>query len=215
MLKSSAARKYKVNVLLFMFVFVNLWFLLIEREIRVPIYYMYTPLDDLIPFIPHFIVPYYLWYLYQAIPMLYFYFKSAEDFRKIMTFSVLAFSAACIIYTLYPNGIHLRPRVLGNDFFSQWVAFTYSKDSPVNSAPSIHVMMSIGMHLSLSHYEPLRRYPWVIRASRVLMVLICMSTVFVKQHSVIDVFMGIGISFVLYLIIYRRKSLRKSFATEF
>lgn len=202
-------------MLLAMFALVNLWFLLIEREIRVPVHYMYTPIDDLIPFIPAFIVPYYIWYLYQAIPMLIFYFTAPESFNKIMIFSILSFTAACVIYTLYPNGIHLRPRILDDSFFSNWVAFTYSKDSPVNSAPSIHVMMSIGMHLSLSDYEPLRRYPWVIKASRVLMVLICMSTVFVKQHSIIDVIMGCGIGFLLYLLIYRRKPMRKTLATGY
>jgi len=215
MLKATTRQKYIINLLLAMFALVNLWFLYIESKIRVPVHYMYSPIDDLIPFVPAFIVPYYIWYLYQAIPMLIFYFTSPESFNKIMLYAILSFAAACIIYMLYPNGIRLRPRVLDDSFFSRWVAFTYSKDSPVNSAPSIHVMMSIGMHLSLADYEPLRRHPWVIKGSRLLMVLICMSTVFVKQHSIIDVIMGCGISFILYLAIYRRKQPRKSFATGY
>ena len=36
-------------------------------------------------------------------------------------------------------------------------------------------------------------------------VLICMSTVFLKQHSIIDVFCGLALSLVMYWISYRPK----------
>lgn len=200
--------------LLGLFGLVNLWFLLIEGEIRVPSHYMYTPFDDLIPFIPAFIVPYYIWFLYQGFVMMYFYIKSYESFCKLMIFAVLTFTIANITYMLYPNGIFLRPTELPDNLLGHWVALTYLKDSPVNSAPSLHVMISIATHVAISDYEPFRRRRWLIISSLVLMILIIMSTVFVKQHSIVDVIMGTGIGFLLYLVIYRRNVYVKSLAAE-
>ncbi|MGI6577198.1 MAG: phosphatase PAP2 family protein [Eubacteriales bacterium] len=215
MLHSTKRQKYTMNILLGLFGLVNVWFFLIEGEIRVPSHYMYSRFDDLIPFVPAFIVPYYIWYLYQATPMIYFYFKSYESFCKLMMFSVLSFTIANIVYMIYPNGIFLRPSVLPDNLFGNWVAFTYLKDSPVNSAPSLHVLMSIATHVSIADYGSLRKRRWVVWSSFALMIIICMSTVFVKQHSIVDVIMGSGIGYLLYLLIYRRKSYSKSLATEY
>ena len=214
MLYCTRKQRFTMTFLFALFGLVNLWFVLIEDEIRVPSHYMYSPFDDMIPFVPVFIVPYYIWFAYQAGAMLFFYIKSYDSFCKLMLFSILSFTIANTVYMLYPNGIFLRPTVLPDNIFGNWVAFTYLKDSPVNSAPSLHVLMSIATHVSLAEYEPIRKRRWIVISSFVLMVIICMSTVFVKQHSIVDVIMGSGIGFLLFLIIYRRKPYAKSLAAE-
>ena len=210
MLNCNTKQKYESNILLCLFGLVNLWFFYIEGKITVPSHYMYSPIDDLIPFVPTFILPYYIWYLYQAIPMVYFYFRSAESFRKLMLFSVLSFAIANTVYMMYPNGIFLRPVIssLPDNVWGRWVELTYLKDTPINSAPSLHVLMSIATHLSIVDYEPFKK-PWIAGPSMALMVIICVSTVFVKQHSIIDVVLSCGIGFLLYLAIYRRRANKK------
>ncbi|MGI6039621.1 MAG: phosphatase PAP2 family protein [Clostridiales bacterium] len=213
MILSKIRQKRTSNIMLCLFGLVNLWFFYIEGTITSPTHYMYSPVDDLIPFVPVFILPYYIWYLYQAIPMIYFYFRSDESFQKLMLFSVLSFAIANTIYMIYPNGIFLRPVLssLPDNIWGRWVEFTYLKDTPINSAPSLHVLMSIAMHLSIVNYPPFRKV-WIVRSSAVLMVIICASTVFVKQHSIIDVILSCGIGFLLYLAIYRRRAKKPLFA---
>lgn len=41
------------------------------------------------------------------------------------------------------------------------------------------------------------------KISLVLTVLICLSTMFLKQHSVIDVFAGIVLAFMLYYVVFK------------
>lgn len=93
-----------------------------------------------------------------------------------------------------PNGLDLRPyRVYGSDIFARIVRLLYSTDTATNVCPSIHVFNSVT--LMMAYYrsrifeEPRRR--WMRPASAVLCLSIIASTVLLKQHSCIDVVMGI------------------------
>jgi membrane-associated phospholipid phosphatase len=165
---------------------------------------MLSPLDAQIPFLEIFIIPYYIWYFYIACALVYLFFKSPENFVKLCWFMYGGMAIACFIYTMFPNGQHLRPHVYGNDILSRMVRYTYSVDTPANSAPSIHVMNSIAVHCALINCRKIKSGFFSVKtASFILMVLICASTVLVKQHSIIDVAGGVAISSLLYLIIYR------------
>lgn len=215
MLQDFRRKRYSSNIYILLYLLTNLWFHLLERYIIIPQNTMYHPIDDLISFAPVFIIPYYIWYFYLAIPLIYFYFKSPKDFNKLMIFTVISMAVACFVYSVYPNGQLLRPNITSTDPLSKWVAFTYLKDTPNNSAPSIHVLFSIGTHVAIANYPPFKRYSIIKRISTILMMLICMSTVFVKQHSIIDSAVAVPLGYFLYRLIYRRKSTEKSFATQF
>ena len=198
-------RKYRHGLALLMAVPVSLWFWLLEQVNKVPKYTMLSPLDSIIPFKEIFIIPYFIWYFYIAGSLAFLFFKSPEGFVRLCWLMYGGMALACFVYTLFPNGQHLRPYVSENDFLSRIVRYTYTVDTPTNSAPSIHVMNSIAVHCALINYRGFRaRFHPVKVLSFLLMALICASTVFVKQHSIIDVFCGIALSALLYLIVYRR-----------
>lgn len=99
-----------------------------------------------------------------------------------------------------PTGLDLRPyRVYGSDIFAQAVRMLYATDTPLNVCPSIHVFNSVT--LMMAYYRsrifetPGRR--WMRPASAVLCVSIIASTVLLKQHSCIDVLLGILLAMVL------------------
>ena len=50
--------------------------------------------------------------------------------------------------------------------------------------------------------ERLRNHKWVRRSSFIIMVAICMSTVFLKQHSVVDVTGAMVLAYVMYQFVY-------------
>ena len=80
--------------------------------------------------------------------------------------------------------------------------FIYSVDPGTNVCPSIHCYNSIGLSIAIIKSKRLGKSKLIVIGSIVLSTLICMSTVFVKQHSIIDVYFAIGLAVIMYLIVY-------------
>ena len=68
--------------------------------------------------------------------------------------------------------------------------------------PSIHVYNSIGTHIAIMKSEALRKHRMVRVGSGILMTAICLSTVFLKQHSVIDGVGSMVMAYVIYWVVY-------------
>nr|WP_272507411.1 phosphatase PAP2 family protein [Clostridium aestuarii] len=82
------------------------------------------------------------------------------------------------------------------------VGFIYSVDPPTNVCPSIHVINSVAVNAVVWNSSLFSNNKKVKFLSVTAMVLICASTMFIKQHSVIDVIAGITLSTVLYVFIF-------------
>lgn len=176
------------------------WFFILEQVVLKPEFLIGTKIDKIIPFSGVFVIPYVFWYLYVAVPAVYFFFKAPDDFRKLMSFMSFSMIIACLIYTIFPNGQALRPYIRPDGLFDTIISKIYKADTPTNSLPSIHVMFSVGVHTALVHYKNSGKK--LLNFSFVSMVLICLSTVFVKQHSIVDVMAGIIVSELLYILVY-------------
>lgn len=198
-------KKYSHAVILLYYFVILKWFSYLEAVV-VPRYTMFSKIDHYIPFVPVFVVPYLIWFAYIAVAMTYLGLTSRQDFIKLSIFMFSGMSICMVIYTFLPNGQDLRPEVVaGNDVFSQLVRMIYEKDTPTNSAPSMHVLNSIAVHLAIVNCENLKSRKVVKASSFVLMVLIIMSTVMIKQHSVLDGIYAIILSMILYMLIYKVK----------
>ena len=181
-----------------------LWFALLERVNQSPTYYMYSLLDKYIPFSEIFVIPYCFWYVYVIGTLVFLFFKSPEGFVRLNVTLWGGMMIACFIYTVFPNGQELRSKVIADNWMGDIIRHLYSVDTPTNSAPSIHVMHSVAVHAAISHYKGFTGARHMVRiASFIAMVLICLSTVMIKQHSVVDVFTGLIASAFIYLFAYR------------
>jgi membrane-associated phospholipid phosphatase len=152
-----------------------------------------------------FIIPYALWFLYIFITVAYFFLTSKQDFYKCCAFLFIGMTICLIIYTIWPNGHYLRVNLntLGrNNIFIDIIRRLYKLDTATNVFPSIHVYNSIGAMIAIRKSESLRNIKWLQISTFILTVLICMSTVFLKQHSVLDIFGGIILSIIMYAFIY-------------
>ena len=108
-----------------------------------------------------------------------------------------------IVSSVYPNGHYLRPDEFARDSWAtRMVSWLYATDTSTNLFPSIHVYNSIGVHISLMPSERLRDKKAVRIGSTVLCVSIILSTMFLKQHSVFDVFTAFGMAAVMYYAVY-------------
>lgn len=120
---------------------------------------------------------------------------------------IVAGMGVCIlIFLICPNGIDFRPTSFPRDnLLIDLVRLLYSNDQPENVFPSIHVLNSLAVHMAIHASPTLQKRRWVEWTSLVLVVLICLSTVFIKQHSVVDIVGGVVLAAALYPPIYRRK----------
>ena len=199
-------KKYKHAWILSYFFVYMVWFLLLEEKIK-PRYWMHSPIDDFIPFVPIFIIPYAIWVFYVAGLVVFFLFTSKNDYYKLCAYLFIGMSICLTIYMIFPNGQKLRPDLstMPETIWIRMIARLYASDTPTNVAPSIHTYNSIGIHIAILMSERLRKINWLKITSFVLMVLIIMSTVCLKQHSIDDVFFALPLNLIMYLLVYKVK----------
>lgn len=161
--------------------------------------------DDLIPFCEIFIIPYLLWFFYVAAVLLFLALQREhlEDFYRCAVTLMLGMSTCLLIYYLFPNAQNMRPtEFANNNIFTDIIGFIYSSDTDTNVLPSIHVYNSIAIHVAFAgSYQFKNRKGWRL-ASLILCTLICLSTMFLKQHSFIDVITAIMLYMVYYAVVY-------------
>ena len=196
-------RKYKhAWLLLYAFIYLP-WFCYLEKTVTRNFHVMHASLDDLIPFNEYFIVPYLLWFLYVGAAIYYFLITSKEDYYKLCIFLFSGMTISLIICTFFRNGTDLRPVIdPDKNIFTALVAYIYRTDTCTNVFPSIHVYNSIGVHIAVARSERLRGHRLIRLGSGLLMISICMATVFLKQHSVIDLIGAVILAYVIYGIVY-------------
>ncbi len=199
-------KKYKHALLTLYTPVYLLCFYYLEKTVTTDFTALNSPIDNIIPFIPIFIVPYLLWFLYIAVSAIYFIFASQRDFVKLMSFLIIGMSAYLVICYVFPNGLYnFRPdNLVADNPFTKLVAWLYNTDTSTNVFPSIHVYNSIGVHVAINKTDAIKS-PVIKNASLVLCVLICFSTIFLKQHALIDVIGGCVMGRMVYLLIYKTK----------
>ncbi|MCU6697095.1 phosphatase PAP2 family protein [Laedolimicola ammoniilytica] len=198
-------QKYKhAWVLLYAFLYLP-WFFWLESRANLPYHVIHVWLDDKIPFVEYFIVPYLLWFVYVAAVFLYLFFKGTkQEFYRYCAFLFTGMTLFLVISTIYPNGHLLRPTEFPrHNIFTFAVQILYQTDTPTNIFPSIHVFNSIAAHRALVNNPRLGRNRLIRDASLVLMVSIILATMFLKQHSALDVMAGIVLGTLMDQIVYR------------
>ncbi len=197
--------KYRHSLLLLYFLIYLPWFSYLEKTVTSHFHVIHMPIDDQIPFIEYFIIPYFLWFAYVAVALLYFLLKDKNEFCRLCAFLFVGMTVFLVISTVYPNGHHLRPVVFERDnIFVDMVKGLYLTDTPTNLFPSIHVYNSIGVNIAVWHYAGFKEKKGLRCGSAALMISIVLSTMFLKQHSVFDVITGIVFSVFMYTVVYTR-----------
>ena len=129
--------------------------------------------------------------------MIYFMIKDREAYLRLC-FVMFAGATFCLfVYLLAPNGLNLRQEITSQNFCAQIVRFLRSVDPPNNVCPSIHVSSTVAVHLTICHAASVRNKKPIRTLSWIVTILICLSTMFIKQHSLVDVLCGWILSLIL------------------
>lgn len=188
---------------LYLFIYLP-WFFWLEGMKDVVYNEIHCFLDDLIPFCEIFIIPYILWFFYMIATCIFMYFKAERgEFLRFAIALTGGMSIAMIICQIYPSCVNLRPvEFPHNNVFTKLIGMLYAIDTSTNVFPSIHVLNSIIACVALERNTFFRRSNLLRLGNILLCILICLSTLFLKQHSVLDLIGGALLYVILYLLLY-------------
>lgn len=196
----------KFSHLKYLFGWIGYFALYFLTETLIPLskcHVMHSPVDDWIPFHEAFVIPYVFWYFLIVGTLVYLALYNPKGFKYFMTFIIVTQVVAMTWYILRPSCQMLRPKEFPRDnFLSKCVAFLYAFDDNTGVCPSLHVAYSIGIAsawLKEKHVHVLWKI-FVIFA----VIMICLSTMFIKQHSFVDVYAALPVCVLAEIIAYYR-----------
>ena len=102
-----------------------------------------------------------------------------------------------------PTCQNLRPEAfVRNNLLTRFIELFYSFDTNTNVCPSLHVIGSVAAMFGLWDCKALQSVGWKIAATSIA-VCISLSTVFMKQHSIMDVLAALPVCFFGWWIAYK------------
>ena len=163
---------------------------------------IHIPLDDRIPFCEGFVIFYVGWYLLIVLTLGYFLLRRGESFKCLQTYIIIVQLLAVAVFILYPSRQDLRPEVFPRrNLFTQILSCIYRLDTPTGVFPSLHVAISVGIASAWIRERGIRLW---LKGGIVLFCLgVCMSVVFVKQHSAADILAALPLCLIAELVAFR------------
>ena len=166
-------------------------------------------IDDHIPIIPVFVVIYLFSYVFWICGPIAVSLTKRRNFINYITGLSMAYIIGFLFFVFFltyldRNAEGLMEQALQTGFFNRLLATIYSADGSnlaFNLFPSYHCLISLYCYLGV------RKQPEISKGFRtyslIMTMLICLSTVFTKQHYFIDIVGGLGISIICYYIVNR------------
>ncbi len=162
-----------------------------------------SDLDAYIPFCEYFIVPYLLWFIYIGAAVVGFMFLERKDYYRLCTMLGVGMTVFLFVSFIYPNGLRIRPTEFARDnMFVDLVKILHRSDTSTNVLPSIHCFNSLAVHAAVRKSQSLRKKKWICPISFVTCISVVLSTLFLKQHSVIDVIAAVLLFVAVYIPLY-------------
>jgi membrane-associated phospholipid phosphatase len=157
-------------------------------------------LDGAIPLVPTWSLIYGALYAFLiALPV--FVVREEELLRRVVWAYLAVWITAYICFLVYPT-VAPRPEAVADTGFGAWgLRLLYGMDPPYNCFPSLHVA-----HSFVSALACFRVHRGVGIAAMVSASLVGLSTLFTKQHYVLDVIAGVLMAVVAYTILVRSRA---------
>ncbi len=177
-------------------------FEVIEGARHVHFHMIHTWLDDQIPFCEYFIIPYLIWFVFNYVVVGWFVLKAEKyEYYRLITTLMLGMTVFLAVSVVYPNRLELRPDYVNtSSLCGKLVSVLYKVDTSTNVLPSIHVYNTVVLCHAINTCGRLRRRKLVLLSCNIIGVLIILSTMFLKQHSVIDVSLGLVMGMLMQIV---------------
>jgi len=159
-------------------------------------------LDNQIPRLPIFTIPY-LFFIPWSWGVLTYSWYSSRSFHQLAYSFIIINLVAFLIYFTFQTYVP-RDQITSHDFFSNVLQLIYNNDRPYNGFPSLHSSLST----SIATYFVCKESKWSWMAILIAAVIV-ISTLFVKQHFILDAVSGIFLGIVVTSIVFKLSILSK------
>ncbi|MDV4152197.1 phosphatase PAP2 family protein [Clostridium sp. AL.422] len=157
-------------------------------------------IDRNIPLLSVFIFPYIYWYIFIFIGLIFILSKDRNRYLRTLISIYIGMCICYLFYYLYPVEI-ARPVIANNTIPNRIVNLIYELDRPLNCFPSIHVLNT---YIIMRATKWKDNKPWFVYTN-IVGILIILSTVFIKQHFVLD---GVSAIIIAELVIFITKKIQ-------
>ncbi|NQS92038.1 MAG: phosphatase PAP2 family protein [Chloroflexi bacterium] len=153
------------------------------------------PIDALVPLWPIWAIPYLLtipwWILSLAWGALKMDYPRWRQFSLCLGLTIII---SYLFFIIYPTYV-VRPEITDQDFLSQLVVGIYGSDQAHNALPSGHTYTTLIISIFWSQWLPKLKPVWIVIA-----VLVLLSTLFTKQHYLLDLLAAAGLVVMTYFL---------------
>jgi membrane-associated phospholipid phosphatase len=155
-------------------------------------------LDRAVPLQPAWALVYGAFYLFLIL-LPVFVVRQEEQIRRTVRAYLMVWLTAYVCFLVYPTMAPRPGKVIGEGFILWGLRFLYSSDPPYNCFPSLHVA-----HSFVSALTCYRVHRGVGIAAVICASLVGISTLYTKQHYVLDVIAGIFLAGVACAVFLRK-----------
>ena len=169
--------------------------------------------DNYIPFVPEMAIFYvFLFFPMVIITLIYFAFVDEEKGYAVGWAVVIMNIIATIVYIIFPVSTYwwrqelLANRIEGN-FFADIMYYYYENETSFNCVPSMHAGMSTMCFLIWYWYyktKPSTKTKIIAIIAFIIAFGVILSTLFVKQHYIIDEIIGILTAYIIVKLVFRK-----------
>ncbi len=159
--------------------------------------FLRTPLDQAIPVVPVFVIPYVSLTPYIALTMALLLLTRVRTFRSAAVAMIIAWLVSYAFYDLLQSYV-ARPHLTGSDPLTALIRAVYAGDRPYNDFPSLHTSLST---IVAVHWWRVDRRAGAVAAAWSL--LIVASTLLIHQHYLADVAGGLVLAALSSLVSLR------------
>ena len=161
-------------------------------------------IDRQIPFIPQFVIVYYLSFLQWLNYYLQASFGPVGRRDRYFSAEMLAKAICLFFFLTWPVAMRWPDLPADGSIWIKILAFTYGVDAPSRAFPSIHCFYSwVAFRYSLEAETGDRR--WITWLQGIFSFALFAATMLVKQHYFIDVIGGIAVAEIALLIASRTR----------
>lgn len=148
--------------------------------------YIKLPIDDMIPFVPAFLIFYFGSFLQWFFYYVNISFVDSGTKYRWLTGEMLGKLISWFCFVFFPVSM-TRPEITGNSIFSFFMRLVYAVDTPSCLFPSLHCFQA-WMHARYC----LKYRSWKISVPVLIFtIFVCASTVLIKQHLFMDIIGGL------------------------
>lgn len=200
MVAQSVGRPYRVTIPMVLLVALVPFYIFLPELL--PPHTRYVPeleLDRALPLVPAWALVYGALYLFLIVLPVFVVRQDALIRRTVYAYLLIWITSYIFFFVVYPTSAP-RPAMVSGEGFAVWgLRNLYSSDPPYNCFPSLHVAHSFVSALACHRVH---RNLGIV--ATICAALVALSTLFTKQHYVVDAIAGVLLACVAWAIFLRR-----------